>query len=98
MKKAAWTAAAFLTSAWMALFPASVPADDLRLPSGEVLPFGAGVNVWSGSDSYFAGKMNGLFESDAFKTSLAQGLIDRGMYKESERAEAERFAEAAAEI
>ena len=56
MKKAVWTAAAFLASAWMALFPASVSADDLRLPSGEVLPFGAGVNVWADAIRFLPGR------------------------------------------
>ena len=98
MKKTAWTAAAFLAAACMASAPAPVSADDLRLPSGEVLPLGDKVTVWRGSDSYFAGKLNGILEGDDFEQSMAQAVIDRGVYKESERAEAEQFAKETAEL
>ena len=94
MKKTAWIAAALLATAWTA----PVSADDLRLPSGEVLPLGDKVTVWRGSDSYFAGKLNGIFEGDDFEQSMAQAVIDRGVYKESERAEAEQFAKETAEL
>lgn len=74
-------------------------ADDLTLPTGEVLPFGSRVAVWQGHDSYFAEKIDAVLVADpALVDAIAKNYIQMGVYGESEKADARRMAEAVADI
>lgn len=73
-------------------------ADDLTLPTGEVLPFGSRVAVWQGRDSYFADKIDAVLADPALVDAIAKDYIQMGVYGESEKADAERMAQAAADI
>lgn len=73
-------------------------ADDLTLPTGEVLPFGSRVAVWQGHDSYFAEKVDALLADPALVDAIAKDYVQAGVYGQNETAEARRMAEAVADI
>lgn len=73
-------------------------ADDLTLPTGEVLPFGSRVAVWQGRDSYFADKVDALLADPSLVDAVAKDYVQAGVYGQNETAEARRMAEAAVGI
>ncbi len=91
-----WMGAAL--AAALCLSPAAALADDLTLPSGEVLPLGSEVAVWRGADSYFAEKLDAVLADPALAEAIAQDFIEAGVYGESEKADAERVGQAVADI
>lgn len=95
MKKR-WMGAAL--AAALCLSPAAAQADDLTLPSGEVLPLGSAVAVWRGEDSYFAGKIDAALANPSLGETFAKGWIEDGVYPASEKEAAERMGRAAAEL
>ena len=94
MKK--WIAAAVLAAALGA--GGAAYADDLHLPGGGVLPLGPAVTVWDGSHSYLSGKIGELLASPEVTESMAEGFIQQGLYKESEKKEALALAESLMQI
>lgn len=73
-------------------------ADDLTLPTGEVLPFGSRVAVWQGHDSYFADKVDALLADPSLVDAVAKDYVQAGVYGQNETAEARRMAETAVGI
>lgn len=73
-------------------------ADDLTLPTGEVLPFGSRVAVWQGRDSYFADKVDAVLADPSLVDAVAKDYVQAGVYGQNETAEARRMAEAAVGI
>lgn len=94
MKK--WVCA--LACAGMILTGGAAQADDLHLPSGETLPLGKEVTVWQGSDSYFAPKVAELLKNPKLTEGLAKDFIQLGVYKDSEKKEAEIFAKGMVDV
>lgn len=91
-----WIAAAVLAAVLGAGGAAS--ADDLHLPGGGVLPLGPAVTVWDGSHSYLSGKIGEMLASPEVTESMAEGFIQQGLYKESEKKEALALAESLMQI
>ncbi len=73
-------------------------ADDLTLPTGEVLPLGRQVAVWQGKNSYFAGQVEAVLSDPVLPAAIAKDLLDKGVYGPGEVTQAADMAAAAAHL
>lgn len=64
-------------------------ADNLILPSGEVLPLGQAA-VWQGSRSYFADRVGAVLADPTLPEAMAADLLQYGIYGPGEKDEAAR--------
>ena len=73
-------------------------ADDLTLPTGEVLPLGRQVAVWQGKNSYFADMVEAVLSAPALPAAIAKDLLGKGIYGPGEVTQAADKAAAAAHL